>query len=527
MMFVAAVWLFAPFGFQVLGASEGAQAVPQVGKYQTLELVFTAASSPANPFDTYLLKLEVTDPTGVNFNVEGFYDGDGRGSQTGTVWKARLCPYRTGTWQWKTVGGDAPDTGLAGLSGQFTCVESGDPGGLVAEGRYFRFQDGDYLFPVGNFLDQASGLPLWSFLGEETTDAQRDAILARQRDVHDANKYMFYLSNHSDASDDNQEYVTPWPGDHASSDKTRMDLVRWKLYDGYLQRMKDNGLLAYMSIFEDGKPGNYGDLPEPDRNRLLRYVMARTSAYSHMWYVLCFEWREAWTWDEVNRAGEFLQAHNPWKRLVSVHDWAFEPWEFSDQSWPTYVAAQCGNNETDLVKLNDYVTSLRRDAIPVLADEFGILTADSVPIQRSKLRAVFCGGAAGVGTGSELKAFQRFLAQSRVPFQRMAPSNGSVEGGGATRFCLAEEGHHWVVYSRLGSFTLKTSGTGLKGFWFNPRDANGSLGAAFDVPAGTTRFTPPDASQDWVLWVADGQQLNGGVTHPSGGGSDVKVVVGK
>ena len=119
-----------------------------------------------------------------------------------------------------------------------------------------------------------------------------------------------------------------------------MDLGRWRLYDEYLRRMKDNGLLAYMSIFEDGKPGNYGDLPEPDRNRLLRYVMARTSAYSHLWYVLCFEWQEAWTRDEVNRAGTYLRAHNPWKRLVSVHDWSFEPWAFSDQGWATYIPRQ-------------------------------------------------------------------------------------------------------------------------------------------------------------------------------------------
>ena len=47
-----------------------------------------------------------------------------------------------------------------------------------------------------------------------------------------------------------------------------MDLARWKLYDGYLQQMKSKGLLAYMSLFEDGKPGNYGDLPEPGGLRI-------------------------------------------------------------------------------------------------------------------------------------------------------------------------------------------------------------------------------------------------------------------
>lgn len=529
-VFIDAVSLMLALVAYVVTASGSGQPIPEVGKHKTLELVFTAATTPANPFDTYLLKLEVTDPAGEKFSVDGFYDGDGQGGQSGQVWKARLCPYRTGTWSWKTVPGDAADSAISGLSGQFTCTESGDQGGLVAQGRHFKLQDGDHFYPVGNFLDQVSHLPLWSYLGEETTDAQRDAIIARQRDFHDSNKYMFYMSNHSDASDDYGEYVTPWVGNHLSSDKSRMDLARWRLYDEYLRRMKDNGLLAYMSIFEDGKPGNYGDLPESDRNRLLRYVMARTSAYSHLWYVLCFEWQEAWTREEVNRAGAYLQAHNPWKRLVSVHDWGFRPWAFEDQSWPTYIPSQGGNQQTelkDVSMINSYAISLRRHPLPHLYDELGLLVSHSDRILRAKMWAAFCGGAAGVGTGSEIKAFQRFLAQSRIPFQRMAPSNGSVEEGGATRFCLAEAGHHYVVYSTSGSFTLATSGTGLKGYWFNPRDVNASLGATFNVTTGTNTFTPSDTSKDWVLWVTDGTHLNSGVTHSSGGAKVTQVAVGK
>ena len=513
-----------PFGTYAVAATAGSGRGAQAGKHKTLELVFTASSAPTNPFDTYLLKIEVTDPAGEKLSVEGFYDGDGNGGQKGNVWKVRLCPYMTGTWSWRTVAADAPDGDLAGHNGQFTCVESGDLGGLVAQGRHFQLQDGDYFYPVGHFLDAPGKLPLWSYLGEQVTDTQRSAIIARQRNFHDANKYMFYMSNHSDASWDFKEYVTPWVGDHASSDKKRMDLPRWRLYDEYLRQMKDNGLLAYMSIFEDGKRGNYGDLPEPDRNRLLRYVMARTSAYSHLWYVLCFEWQEAWTRDEVNRAGTYLQAHNPWKRLISVHDWAFRPWAFSDQTWAAYIPAQCGNEEKDLVKLNDYVTGLRSHSIPVLADEFGYEETD---LMRSKVWVVFCSGAAGVGTGHHLKAFQRFLAQSRIPFQRMAPSNASVEGGGVTQFCIAEAGRHYVVYSTSGSFKLTVHGTALKGYWLNPRDVDGSLGTAFNVLAGTSTFTPPEVSKDWVLWVTDGTDLNSGVTHPSAGATVAQRVVGK
>ena len=128
---------------------------PQVGKYKTLELVFAADNTPANPFDTYLLRLELTDPSGTSFEIDGFYDGDGDGGQNGNVWKARICPYETGTWSWQTVQGDAPDAGLAGLSGEFTVVESGDLGAVVNDGTYFRMQEGPFIFLYGNFLAPA------------------------------------------------------------------------------------------------------------------------------------------------------------------------------------------------------------------------------------------------------------------------------------------------------------------------------------------------------------------------------------
>ena len=113
-----------------------------VPRYKTLELVFNqATTTPTNPFDTYLLRLELTDPDGHTFEIDGFYDGNGLGGQEGNTWKARISPGTEGVWTWRTVTGDAPDSGLAGLSGQFQVTESDDFGGVIANGRYFRYQN--------------------------------------------------------------------------------------------------------------------------------------------------------------------------------------------------------------------------------------------------------------------------------------------------------------------------------------------------------------------------------------------------
>ena len=188
-----------------------------VGKYKTHELTFKASVSPANPFDSYLLKLEVTDPAGRKFKIDGFFDGDGKGGQNGNIWKARLSPYSTGVWSWRTLPGDRADEALADLNGQFTCVESGDLGGIIADGHYFRFQEGDPIFLVGNFLDNTVRFT-HVYMSEMISNAERDAIITRNRDFHGANKINVYFANRGDYRG---LAVTPWVGTNTATTRPR------------------------------------------------------------------------------------------------------------------------------------------------------------------------------------------------------------------------------------------------------------------------------------------------------------------
>jgi hypothetical protein len=108
----------------------------------------------------------------------------------------------------------------------------------------------------------------------------------------------------------------------------------------------------------------------------------------------------------------------------------------------------------------------------------------------------------------------------------MAGSNGLVEGGGESRFCLAESGEHYLIYSTGGSFTTTVEGDGLAGRWFDPRDSEAVLGEPFDVLPGTHEFVPPsDADEDWVLWITSSRNLTRGITRPSGDARMVRAVV--
>ncbi len=483
-----------------------------IGQYGTLELTFHAASTPANPYDTYLLKLEVTDPAGRTIILDGFYDGNGKGGQDGTVWKARICPYMTGTWRWRTVPGDSPDSGLAGQRGQFVCRASNDLGGVIRDGQFFRFQRGEYIFLQGNFLDALGGTLARSthtFMSEMLSDQSRAEVLWQQRYVHHANKINVYFANKGDYEG---IAVTPWLGSADNNDKTRMDLGRWKNYDAYLRSFKENRMLAEMWFFADDS--NFGDLSEADKKRLFRYAMARTSAYSHTLYVIALEWDEGWTEAEVNSAGNYLQAHNPWGRILSVHNQT--DWAFSGQSWPGFIATQAGN-DSDPAKVNQLARTMRaNEPLPHLSEEFGILTTESDSRLRANAWANLLGGAAGGGTGSDLKSLLAFLAQSRMPFWRMESANHLLTDGdaGTAKFCLADPGHHYAVYTSNGSFTLDVSGTNLRGFWYDPTNPAATLGSPFPVTPGRNVFTPPQ--QEMVLWLTDGTNLGNGITHPTG-----------
>jgi hypothetical protein len=179
--------------------------------------------------------------------------------------------------------------------------------------------------------------------------------------------------------------------------------------------------------------------------------------------------------------------------------------------------------------VNAYGLTIRsQDDLPHVDEEFGILEVNSDGRLRHNLWANLASGAAGGGTGSDLKALQRFLEQSGMPFQDMTPNNGLVTSGGNQSFALAETGHHYMVFSVLTSFELDLSGTNLEAQWFNSRDPNATLGAPFAVSAGLNQFTPPvpQSGDDWILWVTDGTNLNDPVIHPTGDAQLIQQIVG-
>jgi len=61
--------------------------------------------------------------------------------------------------------------------------------------------------------------------------------------------------------------------------------------------LRDAGVLSQLWFYADNS--GFGDLPDADRQRLIKYAMARLSGYVNTMFILALEWQEGWSTTEV------------------------------------------------------------------------------------------------------------------------------------------------------------------------------------------------------------------------------------
>jgi Domain of unknown function (DUF5060)/Putative collagen-binding domain of a collagenase len=482
-----------------LGIPAAGHAVP---RFDTAEVVlradrrFNGLSGRPNPFTDVQLSAQVTSPSGKSYTVPGFFDGDGRTGARGNVFKVRIYLDEIGTWSWRTTSNNA---GLHARRGTLSC--SGTLAGAFGKGplvenpafpQSFMHQFGRPVYALGKFLDVDAPAPIkysHTLFSEKLTEANRQAMLDRHLGMG-LNKMAVYLANRGDYAGVS---TTPWVGTAGANDKLRFDLTRWRMFERWVVRMRDAGMSAQLWFFADDS--GLGDLPDADRQRLIRYAMARLSGYANTWFGLILEWQEGWTPAEVAATANYLQSQNPWARLVSVMG---QPGDFAYPTapWADYMQIQVGNSATPAQVHAMTVKNRGFAAKPLMSEEFA-LGAENL-VNRQKAWTAFVSGAAGSGTGAFLKPLSQFAA--RVPFHRMRPLDALVTAGSA--YALARAGRAYVFYLPNGgtvSVDLRAAAGTLTVEWYDPR-----TGATRTAPAttggGTRTFTAP-ASGDWVLYV--------------------------
>jgi hypothetical protein len=481
---------------QLAAELAAAPRVPRWGVHDVVlrsRTVYDGGGGRPNPFTDLSLHARLRSPSGAVRLVEGFFDGDGAGGQRGNVWRIRLQLDHPGAWRWTTV---SDDRSLGRRRGRIVC--RGTVAGPFARGpivrsgadpRRFAHADGPAVLLVGKFLDVAAPPPLQfshTLLSEELDDADREALLARHRDLG-LNKMNVYLANRGDYS---AVSTTPWLGSAADPDRRRFDLARWHRYERWIARLGEAGIAAQLWLFADDS--GFGDLPEEERELLARTAMARLSAHPNTLLTLVLEWQEGWSRAEVERLARVVADHNPWRRLVSVHGTTGD-FAFAGEPWADYLDVQAGNGAThDKV----HASSLRHRQLaakPLIQEEHGLGQEDRR--HRQNAWAALMGGAAGIGTGGSLAALARFARE--LPLEGLAPAGEVVQAGSA--YALRGRDDVFAFYlPEGGAIAVELASRPLTGRWYDPRA--GSFGSPFAIAGGRTALVPP-GGDDWALLV--------------------------
>ncbi|MFC1718701.1 DUF5060 domain-containing protein, partial [Candidatus Poribacteria bacterium] len=87
-------------------------------KWETITINFQGPRADTldddpNPFLDYRLQVHFTSPSGREYNVPGYFDGDGQGGRSGDAWRVRFSPDETGEWRFQTSFRKGPEVAVS------------------------------------------------------------------------------------------------------------------------------------------------------------------------------------------------------------------------------------------------------------------------------------------------------------------------------------------------------------------------------------------------------------------------------
>jgi hypothetical protein len=377
-----------------------------------------------NPFLGYRLQVMFIGPEEQTYNVPGFFDGDGNGGGSGTVWRVRFTPDQSGQWSYEASfrsgneiaidldpgAGEVSD--FNGESGSFEVadLDANAPGFLkwgrldYVGGHYFKFRDGPYWIKGGadspeNYLayqgfdgTEAGDFGLHAYAGHvsewETGDPDWGSGDGRgiigtinylsSRNVNSI--YMLLMNIGGDGKD-------VWPfagqisgGGSSSNDNLYYDISKLSQWEMLFAHIQKKGLALHFVLNEAEEPNkrelDNGELGT-ERKLFHREMMARFGHHLAIIWNLSEEYDLGFNLgpDRIKAFAGYLKSVDPYGHHVTVHNWAAP-----ENSWSSFF----GDSLFNLTSIqyhpgesyDDKVEELRRlsiDAgrpIAICMDEF-------------------------------------------------------------------------------------------------------------------------------------------------------------
>lgn len=288
-----------------------------------------SAREHANPFVDVDVEGVFHGPSGAQFSVPGFYDGDG-------AWRVRFSPGEAGKWTYR-ISSRPHDPGLAG-DGAFTVGPAEGRGFLRAtpgEAWGFRHESGEPVLIFGDttynlFGMEHCGGPVHQFLKRR---ASQGINLLRVRlpvsPYHPPEGY----------SDWQTRRTWPWGGSEQCPQFDRFNLDYFRSVDRVMDWCEGLGIGLEMVMEAWGFefPFNRRDVFVAEWEELwLKYLIARYDAYRSVWFWTLMNEYEYypngdWRWQGpvsdlwAMRVGRWVKRVAPHGHIISVHNGPGEP----------------------------------------------------------------------------------------------------------------------------------------------------------------------------------------------------------
>jgi hypothetical protein len=328
-----------------LGSAEPA-APNQVKLYGVHEI--TLPGPVYGPQDTPLLETDLCtewrhESGEPSYKVYGFWDGDGKGGNSGSTFKARFCPTKTGKWTLVRTTSNKQELNGEKQGYSITCVRSDHPGFWEVDaedsgGRWYKRSDGSFPYIFGNTM--------YSFLSEYNDTGPTGGNIAA--DIRGNSRYFRkvrfaitgdryphpqekpFLNNSGKPTDNGNFSHRP----NAVWFHNRVDLA--------VREAHKHDLIADLILNGPDTQDSRSVLRASENNEdctpILKYIAARYGSYPNVWICLSNEFdikKPKYRPSDIAKFGLKIRKYLPYPTPLSVHarprDWYREldttpPW---------------------------------------------------------------------------------------------------------------------------------------------------------------------------------------------------------
>jgi hypothetical protein len=316
-----------------------------VSKWEVFEITLSGPAG-GNPFAEVDLHADFSLEHRT-VSVDGFYDGEGR-------YKIRFMPDDEGNWTFSTSS-NAEE--LNGKTGGFTCtpaLASSHGPVRVRNTSHFAYEDGTPYFPFGTtcyaWVHQSEAMQ------EQTLRTLASAPFNKMRMCIFPKHYEY---NH------NEPALYPFVRDAAGKhDFSRFNPAFFAHIEKRIGDLRALGIEADLILFHPYDRWGYQSMTAEEDDRYLKYVLARLSPFSNIWWSIANEYdlMKYKSVSDFDRFFHIVERHDPYGHLRSIH-YSNVMYDYS-HPWVTHVCMQ--SYKFDVA--TEWRASMRK---PLIWDEVG------------------------------------------------------------------------------------------------------------------------------------------------------------